>query len=548
MASRGRGGRGFKMSPGGYNREREQPELYDTPEKLQSNTLKRHPKMDLSKNDLLKLLSYLEGELQARDVVIATLRSEKAKQLIYQAKYGKVNTTDPFLALQRDSDSLKDNSFDEGAIKSMYDNQLAQLENLIATQRKAQMKMREQLSVAEKRYHKVCQELEDEKRKHAQDTAQGDDVTYMLEKERERLKQEIEYEKNQNKKLEKDLKKTLASLEEERANSVKHKQVAVMLIKEQKKLVEKLILDREKLKKYEQALKEEKNKHVNVVEGLVEESKKSLKMEAVMEKQLSDFDVEREQWKGRLAREEARNKDFQLEIESLKKQLETLQKHSYKDSIQSIEIRSTASPRQSTDASLATKTVPKQSEMNLLSDTPSRVMSPVYNDTDVQRKARSITLSPDRSRGEAYARKGNSDVRFAPVGAASNEKLGVEISRSGVRMTSPVSTTISGGGKVLTVNVSGHPTVSLSSGNMSPRKTAPSGRGTPPPLPPNKPVLTATPTSKPAPPPKVGISLTKDGAPRSPKAVHIPVSVVHSSATETSSVRKPATQVCVNAK
>jgi flagellar biosynthesis chaperone FliJ len=37
----------------------------------------------------------------------------------------------------------------------MYDNQLAQLENLIATQRKAQMKMREQLSVAEKRYHKV---------------------------------------------------------------------------------------------------------------------------------------------------------------------------------------------------------------------------------------------------------------------------------------------------------------------------------------------------------------------------------------------------------
>lgn len=34
-------------------------------------------------------------------------------------------------------------------------------------------------------------ELEDEKRKHAQDTAQGDDVTYMLEKDRERLKQEV---------------------------------------------------------------------------------------------------------------------------------------------------------------------------------------------------------------------------------------------------------------------------------------------------------------------------------------------------------------------
>lgn len=59
------------------------------------------------------------------------------------------------MALQRDSDNMKDSSFDETAIKLMYDNQLAQLENLIATQRKAQVKMREQLNAAEKRFHKV---------------------------------------------------------------------------------------------------------------------------------------------------------------------------------------------------------------------------------------------------------------------------------------------------------------------------------------------------------------------------------------------------------
>lgn len=41
----------------------------------------------------------------------------------------------------------------------------------------------------------VCSELEEEKRKHAQDTAQGDDVTYMLEKERERLRQEVTFVK-----------------------------------------------------------------------------------------------------------------------------------------------------------------------------------------------------------------------------------------------------------------------------------------------------------------------------------------------------------------
>jgi len=38
----------------------------------------------------------------------------------------------------------------------------------------------------------VCVELEEEKSKHARDMEQGDNVTYMLEKDRERLKQEVD--------------------------------------------------------------------------------------------------------------------------------------------------------------------------------------------------------------------------------------------------------------------------------------------------------------------------------------------------------------------
>ncbi|XP_061187409.1 cortactin-binding protein 2-like isoform X2 [Saccostrea echinata] len=514
--------------------------MYDPASKLQSNTLKRHPKMDLNKADLLRLLSYLEGELQARDIVIATMKAEKAKQLLYQAKYGRFGLGDPFSALQRDSDNLKDNSFDESAIKSMYDNQLAQLENLIATQRKAQLKMREQLSAAEKRYHKVCNELEDEKRKHAQDTAQGDDVTYMLEKERERLKQEIEYEKSQNKKLEKDLKKTLASLEEERANSIKHKQVAVMLIKEQKKLVEKLVKDRARIQKLEQQLQDEQEKTSNVVEGLVIESKKSLKMEAVMEKQMSDFDVEREQLRGKLGREEAKNRELSNQLEALQYQFDLLQKQmalekvtASKDSFQSIEIKSTVKTPDKSGSNMAVVSpnigqlppkVGRMSEGSLkLSDVTDRNR---VVETVVQKGGR-YSHSPERSVSEGY-RTDTQEMRVAPTEPVSIDR-NAEMYRGGPRipLQSGSTTVLTGGGKVLTVNV-GHSSSPSSPVNMSPRKIAIPGRGTPPPLPPNKPSLSSPVTASPV--SKAVTPVSQAGASR---GVHIPVSVVHSSGTVT---------------
>lgn len=45
-------------------------------------------------------------------------------------------------------------------------------------------------------WFQVIVDLEEEKRKHAEDTAEGDDVTYILEKERERLLQQVQRTEN----------------------------------------------------------------------------------------------------------------------------------------------------------------------------------------------------------------------------------------------------------------------------------------------------------------------------------------------------------------
>ncbi|GLG97340.1 Uncharacterized protein GBIM_04117 [Gryllus bimaculatus] len=254
------------------HQQQPQTSNFEPLDKSSSNTLKRNPKMELSKSDLLKLLSYLEGELQARDIVIATLKSERVKQLLNQGQFRLLPFNDPIAALQRDSFAAAEPRVDEGEIRAIVNHQMATLDNL------------------------VVQELDEEKRKHEHDTAQGDDITYGLEKERTRLKQELELERQNKKKLEKDLKKVNDVLEEER-NRQKH-----------------IILT------------EEKARNDSMAEGLEEESKKSLQMEAELEKQLAQFEIERQQMRQQMSKEEKKVKELESELQKARAEAESFKK------------------------------------------------------------------------------------------------------------------------------------------------------------------------------------------------------------------------------
>lgn len=380
---------------------------------------------------------------------------------------------------------------------------------------------------------------------------------------------QVDFEKANVKKMEKDMKKTLASLEEERASSAKHKQVALMLIKERKKLVEKYMQEKYKADQAEKTLIEERNKAMNMAEGLVQESKKSLKMEATMERQASEFDLEREQLRNKLLREENRNKELQAQMEALTKQLENLQKQkpSGKESVHTVEIKSQV---QSPPIRISSE------KTQWTSNSPTTVFTTKPGGNIVEREA---GLSPRNTSGDVSVRKrdnsryaspqavpverghvqygdSNLEQRVAPVGAVADNKVILDPGQKlSVSIGGP--TVVSTGGRI-TVQTSS-PT--SASGQISPRRIVNVNRGTPPPIPPNKPILSvSTPLSKPVSTQKPVTA--KDGRPAGSKPIHIPVSVVHTTTVSASpgthtpkhegspspsSLRKPA-QVCVNAK
>ncbi|KAM5257313.1 CTTNBP2 N-terminal-like protein [Ctenodactylus gundi] len=273
----------------------------------------------LSKPELLTLFSILEGELEARDLVIEALKAQHRDTFI-EERYGKYNISDPLMALQRDFETLREKN--DGEKQPVCTNPLSILKVVMKQCKNMQERMLSQLAAAESRHRKVILDLEEERQRHAQDTAEGDDVTYMLEKERERLTQQLEFEKSQVKKFEKEQKKLSGQLEEERS---RHKQLSSMLVLECKKATSRAAEEGQKAGELSLKLEKEKSRVSKLEEELAAERKRGLQTEAQVEKQLSEFDIEREQLRAKLNREENRTKTLKEEMESLKKIVKDLE-------------------------------------------------------------------------------------------------------------------------------------------------------------------------------------------------------------------------------
>lgn len=128
---------------------------------------------------------------------------------------------------------------------------------------------------------------------------------------------QLEMEKLQLQSLEQEHRKLTAQLKDERE---KNKHIVMMLVRECKQLATRVVEESQRFDELQARLDEESRAAGRLQEELTTERQRSQQMEAKMEKQLSEFDTEREQLRARLGREEAESLSLRQQVEQLRTQ------------------------------------------------------------------------------------------------------------------------------------------------------------------------------------------------------------------------------------
>ncbi|NWR30908.1 FLIP1 protein, partial [Tachuris rubrigastra] len=299
-------------------------------EVMASATVKRHSKspgpserknkksIELSKEDLIKLLSIMEGELQAREDVIHMLKTEKTKPEVLEAHYGSAAPENVLRVLHRDAILAQEKSIGE----DVYEKPISELDRLEEKQKETYRRMLEQLLLAEKCHRRTVYELENEKHKHTDYMNKSDDFTNLLEQERERLKKLLEQEKVYQARKEKEHTKRINKLREE---LVKLKSFALMLVDERQMHIEQLGQQSQKIQNLTQKLKEEEEKLKIISAKTKEDGQKLMKLEAELEHKTSSFSQEHEEMTAKLANQESHNRQLRLKLVGLTRRIEELE-------------------------------------------------------------------------------------------------------------------------------------------------------------------------------------------------------------------------------
>ncbi|XP_028984409.1 filamin A-interacting protein 1-like isoform X1 [Betta splendens] len=279
---------------------------------------RREKGRDLSRDDLVFLLSLLEGELQARDEVITVLKAEKIDLALLEAKYGFVTPQKVLQALQRDAIQGKADDFQE----DIYEKPMVELDKLVEKQKETHRRMLEQLLMVEQSHKQALYKMEDEKRNHGEFMKKSDEFTNLLEQERERLKLLIDQEKAYQERKEEENSKKITSLKEE---LTKLKSFALMVVDEQQRLTEQLNQQTAKVQEVSASASQSQEELSSANARLQEEEQKVICLEAKLRDQAGRYHQEQEAMTAKLTGEDAQNRQLRQKLSTLSRQLDELE-------------------------------------------------------------------------------------------------------------------------------------------------------------------------------------------------------------------------------
>ncbi|KAM7404824.1 hypothetical protein PAMP_012135 [Pampus punctatissimus] len=269
--------------------------------------------MKLALVEVLQHFSFVtckETEAQHRDAFV-------------QERYGQYDLSDPFLALQRDSESEERQSTLTQPHKHLQGravgpNPLAVLKLVMAHCKRMQERMMGQLAAAESRHRRMIADLEEEKQRRAKDSAQCEDFNFMLQTERDKLLQQLEVERTAVRRLEKEQAQAVSQVEESLSQQ---QQLSSTLSLELQKASSQAQEEAQKVSQLHTLLQEESST-LEKLRGILEDEKsRAAQLEAMFKRQQSEFDTEREQMRVRISKEEERSMELERQVEELSKRL-----------------------------------------------------------------------------------------------------------------------------------------------------------------------------------------------------------------------------------
>ncbi|XP_004593286.2 filamin A-interacting protein 1-like isoform X1 [Ochotona princeps] len=279
-----------------------------------------HQADDLSRDDLLFLLSILEGELQARDEVIGILKAEKMDLALLEAQYGFVTPKKVLEALQRDAFQAKAAPWQE----DIYEKPMNELDKVVEKHKESHKRILEQLLMVEKSHRQTILELEEEKRKHKEYMEKSDEFISLLEQECERLKKLIdqETESQEKKEQEQEKEKRVSALKEE---LTKLKSFALLVVDEQQRLTAQLTHQRQKIQELTTSAKETHAKLALAEARVLEEEQKATRLEKELQTQTTEFHQNQDAIMAKLTNEDSQNRQLRQKLAALSRQIDELE-------------------------------------------------------------------------------------------------------------------------------------------------------------------------------------------------------------------------------